>query len=54
MQKFIQNPYPPLNPPTSNPREKTYLEKSSNLQPEKIIKPTCKNQTQKFNTSQHP
>ena len=37
MQKFIQNPFPPLNPPTKQTHK-----------PKKIIKSTWKKQTQKF------
>ena len=37
MQKFIQNPFPPLNPPTNQTHK-----------PRKIIKSTWNKQTQKF------
>ena len=37
MQKFIQNPFPPLNPPTNQTHK-----------PRKIINSTWKKQTQKF------
>ena len=47
------------NQQTSDPEKLSNLEtsnpeKSSNLLPRKIIKPTWKNQTQKFKTIQHP